>query len=193
MDCVKRPTALFALCLTGIWIIMTGCTSVDTIRFTNQTFPPKKSVLDVEVMALEPKCPHIAIAQLSVQDSAVSYEDEEGAILQKAADLGADAVVLHRGTKRTVATPAYGGYAYNYGYPGWGYASYGMVGYGGYGTTGYTIGGFGYSPYGMGTPMMYDTTVRSLSGIAIRYQDGPRCVPGKPESRQIHTSFPLQS
>ncbi|WP_447965357.1 hypothetical protein [Nitrospira sp. Ecomares 2.1] len=193
MDCVKRPTLFLLICLTGIWFIMTGCTSVDTIRFTSQTFPPKKSVLDVEVMALEPKCPHIAIAQLSVLDSAVSYEDEEGAILKKAADLGADGVVLHRGTKRTVATPAYGGYAYNYSYPGWGYSSYGMVGYGGYGTTGYTIGGYGYSPYGMGTPMMYDTTVRSLTGIAIRYQDGPRCVTGGPESRQISISLPLQS
>ena len=193
MDCVKRPTVLFALCLTGIWFIMTGCTSVDTILLTSQTFPPKKSTLDVEVMALEPKCPHIALAQLSVLDSAESYADEEGAIIKKAADLGADAIVLYKGTKRTVSTPAYGGYAYNYGYPGWGYASYGMGGYGGYGTTGYTIGGFGYSPYGMGTPMMYDTTVRSLTGIAIRYQDGPHCVPGGPQSRQIHTSFPLQS
>lgn len=193
MDCVKRPTLFSALCLTGICFIMTGCTSVDTIRFTNQTFPPKKSVLDVEVMALEPKCPHIAIAQLSVEDSAVSYEDEEGAILKKAADLGADGVVLHKGTKRTVATPAYGGYAYNYGYPGWGYASYGMVGYGGYGTTGYTIGGFGYAPYGMGTPMMYDTTLRSLTAIAIRYKNGRRCETGGPESRQIPTSLPFQS
>ncbi len=192
MDCVKRPTLLLLICLTGIWFIMTGCTSVDTIRFTSQDFPPKKSVLDVEVMALEPKCAHIAIAQLSVVDSAVSYEDEEGAILKKAADLGADAVVLYHGTKRTVATPAYGGYAYNYSYPGWGYGSYGMGGYGGYGM-GYTVGGFGYSPYGMGTPMMYDTTVRSLSGIAIRYKDGRSCVTGGPESRQIHTSLPLQS
>ncbi len=192
MDCVKRPTLLLLICLTGIWFIMTGCTSVDTIRFTSQTFPPKKSDLDVEVMALEPKCAHIAIAQLSVMNSAVSYENEEGAILKKAADLGADAVVLHRGTKRTVATPAYGGYAYNYSYPGWGYGSYGMGGYGGYGM-GYTVGGFGYSPYGMGTPMMYDTTVRSLSGIAIRYQDGPRCATGGPQSRQISTSIPLQS
>ncbi|GJL59096.1 MAG: hypothetical protein NPIRA03_19530 [Nitrospirales bacterium] len=193
MDCVKRPTVFSALCLTGICFIMTGCPSVDTIRFTNQTFPPKKSALDVEVMALEPKCPHIAIAQLSVEDSAVSYEDEEGAILKKAADLGADAVVLHKGTKRTVATPAYGGYAYNYGYPGWGYASYGMVGYGGYGTTGYTIGGFGYAPYGMGTPMMYDTTLRSLTAIAIRYKNGRRCETGGPESRQTPTTLPLQS
>jgi len=193
MDCVKQPTLFLLINLTGIWFIMGGCTSVDTIRLTGQTFPPKNSVQEVTVMALEPKCPHIALAQLSVEDAAESYGDEEGAILKKAADLGADAVVLYRGTKRTVATPAYGGYAYNYSYPGWGYASYGMGGYGGYGMGGYTVGGFGYSPYGMGTPMMYDTTVRSLTGIAIRYKDGRRCETGGPESRQIDTFIHFQS
>lgn len=167
MDSAKHPNVWLLIGLTGIWFIMGGCASVDVIQFTSQTFPSKKSVLEVAVMAEEPKCPHLALAQLSVQDSAVSYEDEEGAILKKAADLGADAVVLHRGTKRTVSTPAYGGYAYGYGYPGWGYGSYGM--------SGFAIGGYGYSPYGMGMPMMYDTTVRSLTGIAIRYKDGPTC------------------
>ena len=177
MNCVKPPNVFLLIALTGIGFIMAGCTSVDTIRLTSQTFPPKNSTQEVEVIALEPKCAHIALAQLSVQDSVQSYENEEGAILKKAADLGADAVVLHRGTKRSVATEAYGGYAYNYSYPGWGYASYGTGGYGGYGTSGYTIGGYGYSPYGMGTPMTYDTTVRSLTGIAIRFtdQDDRKC------------------
>ena len=189
MDCVKHPNLFLLICLTGIWFIMAGCTSVDTIRLTGQTFPPKNSVQEVTVMALEPKCPHIALAQLSVEDAAESYGDEEGAILKKAADLGADAVVLHQGTKRIATTPAYGGYAYNYSYPGWGYASYGI----GYGTGGYSMGGYMYSPYGMGTPMMYDTTVRSLTGIAIRYTDGPRCVTGGPESSQINTFIHFQS
>jgi hypothetical protein len=161
MDCVKQPNLFFLISLTGIWFIIGGCTSVDTIRLTSQTFPPKSSAQEVEVLALNPKRPHIALAQLSVEDEAISYEQEEAAILKKAAKLGADAVVLHRGTKRTVVTPAYGGYAYNYSAPGWGYGSYGGVGY-------------SYSGYGMGTPMMYDTTVRSLTGVAIRYKDGHR-------------------
>ena len=167
MKSLKQPNIFLLLSLTGIWFLMAGCTSVDTIHLTSQTFPPKNSIQEVDVLALEPKCPHTALAQLSVEDAAESYEDEEGAILKKAADLGADAVVLHRGTKRTVSTPAYGGYAYGYGYPGWGYGSYGM--------SGFAIGGYGYSPYGMGMPMMYDTTVRSLTGIAIRYKNGPTC------------------
>ncbi len=34
------------------------------------------------------------------------------------------------------------------------------------------MGGYGYSASGVGMPMMYDTTVKSLTGIAIRYKDG---------------------
>jgi len=180
MDCVKPPNIFLLISLTGIGFIMAGCTSVDTIRLTSQTFPSKNSIQEVEVMALEPQCAHIALAQLSVQDSVQSYEYEEGAILKKAADLGADAVVLHRGTKRSVSTEGYGGFAYNYSYPGWGYGSYGGVGYEYYGST-------------MGTPMTYDTTVRSLTGIAIRYKDGPRCQSGGEATRLFKTASRFQS
>lgn len=161
MDYIRQPTLLLLISLTGIWVIIGGCTSVDTIRLTSQTFPPKHSVQEVEVLALNPKRPHITLAQLSVEDEAISYEKEEAAILKKAAKLGADAVVLHKGTQRTVATLAYGGYTYNYSAPGWGYGSYGGVGY-------------SYYANGIGTPMTYDTTVRSLTGVAIRYTDGHR-------------------
>ena len=157
MDDVKQPKLFFLLCLTGLWLIIGGCTSVDTVRFTSQTFPPKNSIQEVDVLSRTPKRAHVRIAQLSVEDAALGYEKEQGAILKKAAKLGADAVVFHRGTKRTVANPAYGGYAYNYASPGWGYGSYGGVGY-------------YYSGYGMARPMMYDTTVRSLTGIAIHYK-----------------------
>jgi hypothetical protein len=169
MDCVKKPNLFLLISLMGIGFIIGGCVSVDTVRLTSQTFPPKHSIQEVEVLELTPKRAHVAIAQLSVEDEAVSFGKEEDAILKKAADLGADAVVLHRGQQRTERKPIYGGYGYSYGYPGWGYGSYGMMGYG---MGGYSMGGFGYSPYGMGMPMMYDTTVRSLTGIAIRYKDG---------------------
>ena len=190
MEWLKPPPALLHITFMGIGFILAGCTSVDTILLTSQTFPAKDSIQEVEVITMEPKCPHIALAQLRVEDEAVSFGQEEGAILKKAADLGADAVVLHRGQQRTVATPAYGGYAYGYSSPGWGYSSFGM---GGYGTSGYAVGGYGYSPYGMAMPMTYDTTVRSLTGIAIRYTEGPRCVTGGPETRQAHTSIRLQA
>ena len=168
MDCVKQANLFLLISLMGIGFIIGGCVSVDTVRLTSQTFPPKHSVQEVEVLAENPKRAHIALAQLSVEDEAVSFGKEETAILQKAADLGADAVVLHRGQQRTQKTLMYGGYGYRYGYPGWGYGSYGM----GYGMGGYSMAGYGYAPYGMGMPMTYDTTVRSLTGIAIRYKDG---------------------
>ena len=157
MDGVKQPNLFFLISLTGIWLIIGGCASVDTVRFTSQTFPPKNSIQEVEVLSRTPKRAHVRIAQLSVEDAALGYEKEQAAILKKAAKLGADAVVFRRGTKRIVATPAYGGYAYNYASPGWGYGSYGGAGYSYYG-------------YGRGAPMMHDTTVRSLTGIAIHYK-----------------------
>ena len=157
MDGVKQPNLFFLISLTGIWFIIGGCASVDTVRLTSQTFPPKNSIQEVELLSRTPKRAHVAIAQLSVEDAALGYEKEQAAILKKAAELGADAVVFRRGTKRIVATPAYGGHAYGYSSPGWGYGSYGGVGYSYYG-------------YGPGAPMMYDTTVRSLTGIAIRYK-----------------------
>lgn len=157
MDGVKQSNLLFLISLTGIWLIIGGCTSVDTVRLTSQTFPPKNSIQEVELLSRTPKRAHVTIAQLSVTDAATSFEKQQAAILKKAAKLGADAVVFRRGTKRIVATPAYGGHAYSYSSPGWGYGSYGGVGYSYYG-------------YGRGAPMMHDTTVRSLTGIAIRYK-----------------------
>jgi hypothetical protein len=163
MDCVKRPNVFLLISLTGV--LVTGCTSVDTIRLTSQTFPPKNSIQEVETIDRNPPCPHIALAELSVDDGTGSFDSEQTAILKKAAELGADAVVFHRGTKRIKATPAYAGYGGMYAYPGWGYGPYGM-------------GGYGYG-YGGGMPLVNDTTVRSLTGIAIRYKDtdenGPRC------------------
>ena len=163
MNCVKQRNVFLLISLTGIWFIIAGCTSVDTIRLTSQTFPPKDSLKEVEVLARDPTCAHIALAQLSVDDQAVSFENEQMAILKKAAKLGADGVIFHRGSEHVQMTPGYGGYRYGYAYPGWGYGPYG-------------IGGYGYG-YGGGMPMAYDTTVRTLKGIAIRYtgSDGLQC------------------
>ena len=94
MDDVKQPKLFFLLCLTGLWLIIGGCASVDTVRFTSQTFPPKNSIQEVDVLSRTPKRAHVRIAQLSVEDAALGYEKEQEAILKKAAKLGADAVVF---------------------------------------------------------------------------------------------------
>ena len=153
--------------LLGMVLLMTNCTSVDTFLLTNKTYPPKQSIQDVEIVDQEPPCAHIAIAQLSVDDSAsTSYRTEQSQILKKAADLGADAVVFSKPEKHIKHTVTYNrpmvGSPWGmglYGYPGWGY---GM---------GYGMG------YGAGMAIPYDYSVKSLKGIAIRYTDasGPKC------------------
>ena len=162
MGRVQQPNILFLVGLTGIGFLIAGCISVDTIRLTNKNFPPKDSVQEVEVIDREPPCAFIRLAQLSVDNSDSSYESEQAAILKKASKLGADAVIFHHGIQRTKTVIAPGGYRGMYGYPGWGYGPYG-------------IGGYGYGP--MMPPMPYDMTLRSLTGIAIRFtdQDDRKC------------------
>ena len=164
-NCNRVP--LSAIGLLGLALLIGGCTSVDTFLLTNKTFPPKSSFQEVEIVDREPPCAHLAIAQLSVDDSAsADYRSEQFQILKKAADLGADAVIFSKPEKhiehdviydRSVVGSPWGmGY---YGYPGWGYG------------TGYGMG------YGAGMAIPYDHTVKSLKGIAIRYTDdsGPKC------------------
>lgn len=141
-----------------------SCASVDTVRLTNQTYLPKDSVEQVEVLYRKPPCSHVAIAQLSVDDSEYeSFESEQNKILKKAAGLGADAVIFSKPQKKVRQGVTYSGmgcmacgpYGYGmYGYPGWGYGA----GYG-YGM------GWGYG--GMAVP--YNYTVKSLKGVAIHY------------------------
>ena len=161
------PISFFPMVLWGTVLLMVSCTSVDTFVLTNQTFPPKSSIQEVEIVDREPPCAHIAIAQLSVDDrESTDFRSEQLQILKKAADLGADAVVFSKPEKHiehhvTYRSPGIGGpwgMGY-YGYPGWGYG---------------TVYGMGY---GAGMAIPYDYTVKSLKGIAIRFTEdrGPRC------------------
>jgi hypothetical protein len=67
---------------------------VDTVLLTGEAFPPKDSVSDVEVLEQEPTRPHIQFAELSVSCLWLSAERGRQKILEKAATLGADAVVF---------------------------------------------------------------------------------------------------
>ena len=71
-----------------------GCASVDVLMLTGETFPPKTSVSDVEVLEHEPTRPHTQIADLSVDSVWLSVASKRQKILEKAATLGADAVVF---------------------------------------------------------------------------------------------------
>jgi hypothetical protein len=81
----------------------TACTSVDTVLLTGETFPPKASVSDVEVLEQEPTRPHIQIAELGIASIWLSEEHKRQKILEKAATLGADAVVFSEPGLRPLA------------------------------------------------------------------------------------------
>ncbi|WP_447971965.1 hypothetical protein [Nitrospira sp. Kam-Ns4a] len=159
-----RPGQLAAEAL--LCAALTACTSVDMIRMTNETFPPKASTDEVEVLDRVPTCPHIQLAELIIEESTDSYDAMQAKILKKAAQLGADAVLFAKPEKEirhqvAYSSPMVGPWAYPMG---WGY------------------GGWMYDPYGFGMgygsmAVPYDQAVRSLKGLAIRYTNasGPRC------------------
>ena len=167
MNMVKRNDIPLQTILSAMILLLVGCTSVDTFLLTSETFPPKSSIQEVEIVDREPPCAHRALARLSMEGGASEdFRDEQFQILKKAAELGADAVVFskpethrerHLMPSRVMAGGPWG--MGMYGYPGWGYGT-----------------GFGMG-YGAGVAIPYDETVKSLEGIAIRYTDhtGPKC------------------
>ncbi|MGP0595242.1 hypothetical protein ACTRXD_22195 [Nitrospira sp. T9] len=169
----KSPTGLDMVFMgfLGFGIFMAGCTSVNTLLLTSQTFPAKSSWQSVRILDREPFCSHISIAQLSMEGSeSDSYATWQIDILKKAASLGSDAVVFTKPEKHVEHSIRYqspmvmgGPWGMGaYGYPGWGY-------------------GGPYGPWGMGyvggVALPYDYTVTSLTGIAIRYTNKghPQC------------------
>ena len=165
---MRRSAMRLRSLLAGIIVwAATGCTSVDMLRLSDQSFSPKASLEEVELLDREPQCPHLRLADLRIDDSTADYQTMQDAILHKAMALGADAVVFAKPEKniqqQITYQPAYSPWGYSaYNHPGWGY------------------GGWHYGSYGYdwgGTAMPYDMTVRSLRGLAIRYVErgGPRC------------------
>jgi len=154
--------------LAGIIVLVAaGCTSVDMVRLSDRSFPPKASIEEVALLDREPQCPHLRLAELRVDDSTADYQSMQDVILRRAMALGADAIVFAKPEKHiqhsVTYSPAYSPWGYSaYTYPGWGYG-------------GWYYGSYGYG-YG-GTALPYDYTVRSFKGLAIRYVDRgkPKC------------------
>ncbi len=165
---MKRCGATSPIIL-GLCLLFSACTSVDTILLTNDTFPPKRSPDEVAVLERTPTRPHRDLAELRIGDSWLSFRSLQHKILNRAAALGADAVVFTQRqvqtTHRVAYEPLYGPWSYNspyYGSP-WGYGMYGGL----YG---------GWSPWGGGLysgsiAVPHDETLRLLVGTAIRYTD----------------------
>src|SRR5215813_15126443 len=83
--CLMPATLLLA-------VNVAGCASVDVLTLSDQTFPPRTNHID----ALEdyPHRPFIQIAELSTDSVWLSFASKRQKILEKAATLGADAVVF---------------------------------------------------------------------------------------------------
>lgn len=160
---VVAGPVIISLCL-----FFSACASVDTILLTSDTFPPKGSADVVAVLERTPTRPHRDLAELRIGDSWLSFGSLQHKILNRAATLGADAVVfapLQTETVHQVAHESlYGPWGYNspfYGGP-WGYGLYGGP-YGGWGP-------WGELPFD-NIAVPHDETVRILMGTAIRYTD----------------------
>ncbi len=150
-------------------LLFSACASVDTILLTSETFPPKRSAEEVAVLEQKPTRPHLELAELRIGDSWLSFGSLQHRILNRAASLGADAVVFTQPqtqtTRQMAYEPVYDPWGYNgpyYGMP-WGYGGYGGP-YGGGG-----MWGGGYSGM-LAVPV--DETMRMLMGTAIRYTNG---------------------
>jgi hypothetical protein len=156
------------LALLGSCLLFSACTRVDTILLTSEKFPPKRSADEVAVLEQKPTRPHVELAELRIGDSWLSFGNLQRRILNRAAALGADAVVFTppqtQTTHQVAYEPLYDPWGYNspfYGSP-WGYGGYG----GPYG---------GWSPwwggYSGSVAVPYDETIRMLMGTAIRYTE----------------------
>ena len=79
------PTLLLAF-------ILPGCASVDVLMLSSETFTPQTS--HVEILERAPTRPYVQIAVLGVDSWWLSLDSKREKILEKAATLGADAVVF---------------------------------------------------------------------------------------------------
>ena len=71
---------------------LAGCASVEVLTLSDQTFPPRTN--HIEALEDYPHRPFIQIAELSTDSSWLSLASKRQKILEKAATLGADAVVF---------------------------------------------------------------------------------------------------
>jgi hypothetical protein len=72
--------------------ILSGCASVDVLMLSSETFPPQAG--PVEILERAPSRPYVQIAVLTVDSWWLSVDSRRERIVEKAANLGADAVVF---------------------------------------------------------------------------------------------------
>jgi hypothetical protein len=142
-----------------------GCTNVQVLRLTSETFPPRE-VQDVAILSQFPSVHHEKIAELS-ESSSESVSTLQRHLLEKAAELGADAVVFS-----TPITHVEQRMSYQPVYSPWGYYSpyYGPGPYGYWGPWGYHYRPWGPTwGYHHAVPVPYQVRTTTVKGTAIHY------------------------
>ena len=87
----RRDAVIFVPALLLVFILP-GCAAVDVLMLSSETFTPQTS--QVEILERAPTRPYVQIAVLSVDSWWLSVDSKREKILEKAATLGADAVVF---------------------------------------------------------------------------------------------------
>jgi hypothetical protein len=163
---MKSGTFVAVIVLLAAWGVA-GCSHVQVLRLTSETFPPRE-VEDVAILSERPSVPYQKIAELSETSSSDNLERLQQHLLDKAAQLGADAVVFGTPITRTEHHVTYQPV-----YSPWGYYAPSYYGPGPYGYWG--PWGYHYAPWGLGwgysrsIPVSYLVRVTTLKGTAIRY------------------------
>ena len=149
-------------------LIASGCSQVQVLRLTSETFPARE-VQDVAILSQLPSVPHEKIAELSETSSSESVSKLQRHLLDKAAELGADAVVFSTPITRTEQHMGYQSM-----YSPWGYYApyYGPGPYGYGGPWGYRYGAWGppMMGYHQTVPVPYQVRSTTVKGTAIRYK-----------------------
>lgn len=158
-------TMPLAISLLLFWVAA-GCANVQVLRLTSETFPSRE-VTDVAILSRFPSQQYEKIAELSETSSSDNVAKLQRHLLDKAAELGADAVVFS-----TPITHVEQRVAYQPVYSPWGYYApyYGPGPYGYWGPWGYRYGPWGPTwGYQQTVAVPYSVRTTTLKGTAIHY------------------------
>jgi hypothetical protein len=158
-------TVPLAIGLLLLWVAA-GCTNVQVLRLTSETFPSRE-VEDVAILSRFPSLEYEKIAELSETSSSENIGKLQRHLLNKAAELGADAVVFSTPITRTEQHVTY-----QPAYSPWGYYApyYGPGPYGYWGPWGYNYGPWGPMwGYQQAVPVPYSVRTTTVKGTAIHY------------------------
>lgn len=160
------PARMVRLAIALLLVCVTGCADVQVLRLTSETFPSRE-IQDVAILSQFPSVEHTKIAELSETSSSDNIAKLQRHLLDKAAELGADAVVF-----TTPVTHVERRVAYQPAYSPWGYYSpyYGPGPYGYWGPWGYSYGPWGGPMWSyQAVPVPYQVRTTTVKGTAIHY------------------------